>query len=158
MALSVQILLKMERADVAERTAKAMAALDDDATLSQLAGAWVNLSLGGSKVTEAGYAFQELGDKYAWTPKLHAGAAACSLAQGQWDDAEKALLEALTKDGKDAETLACLVVAGLHLGRRGSAKLRTYLTQLRAVAPAHAFLAKQAALEEAYDAAAAALA
>jgi coatomer protein complex subunit epsilon len=155
MALCVQILLKMERPDVAEKTLRQMASLDDDATLTQLAGAWVNLALGGSKVTDASYVFQELGDKHTWTPKLYNGAAVCAMAQGQWDDAERALLEALTKDGKDTETLANLIVVGMHLGRRGGAKLRTYATQLRAVAPQHALLAKQAALEEAFDAAAA---
>lgn len=155
MALCVQILLKMERADVAEKTLRAMAALDDDATLTQLASAWVSLALGGSKVQEAFYIFQEMGEKYAWTPKLYNGSAVCHLHMAQYEEAEKDLLEALTKDGKDTETLANLVVAGLHLGRRGSAKLRTYLAQLRAVAPDHALLAKTAALEEAFDAAAA---
>lgn len=156
MALAVQILLKMERADVAEKTLRGMAALDDDATLTQLAGAWVNLALGGSKVQDASYVFQEMGDKYSWTPKLYNGSAVCHLHMGQYDEAEKDLLEALTRDGKDPETLANLVVVGLHAGRRGSAKLRTYLTQLRAVAPEHALLAKTAALEAAFDAAAAA--
>ena len=158
MALSVQILLKMDRPDVAEKTAKQMAALDDDATLTQLAGAWVNVALGGAKVQDAAYAFQELADKYTWTPKLYNGSAACRMCMGAHDEAEKDLLEALTKDGKDAETLANLIVTGMHLGRRGGAKLRTYMTQLRAVAPQHVLLAKQAALEEAYEAAAAAFA
>jgi coatomer protein complex subunit epsilon len=155
MALCVQILLKMERADVAEKTLRQMAALDDDATLTQLATAWVNLALGGGKAQEACYVFQELGDKHSWTPKLYNGSAACHMQMGQFEEAEKDLLEALTKDGKDPETLANLVVAGLHLGRRGGSKLRTYLTQLKAVAPQHALLAKSAALEEAFDAAAA---
>ena len=120
-----------------------------------LAGAWLNLALGGAKVTDAAYAIQELGDKYSWTPKLHNAAAVCAMHQGQHEDAERQLLDALTKDGKDAETLANLIIVGMHMGRRGSAKLRTYATQLRAVSPAHALLAKQAALEEAFDAAAA---
>ncbi len=157
LALCVQILLAMDRPDVAERSVKQMAALDDDATLTQLAGAWVNLALGGVKLTDAAYTFQELGDKYCWTPKLHCGAAACRMAQGAWDEAEKELMEALTKDGKDTETLANLIVCNLHLGRRGGSKLRTHLAQLRAVAPQHALLAKQAACEAAFDAAAAAL-
>lgn len=158
MALTVQILLSMDRPDAAERTAKAMAALDDDATLSQLAGAFVALAQGGSKVTEAAYAFQEAGDKHGWSAKLHCAAAACHGAQGAWDDAERSLAEALACDGKDADVLASLVVTNLHLGRRGGAKLRAYLAQLKAVDPNHAFLQRAAAAETAFNAAAAAIA
>lgn len=153
MALQVQVLLKMDRPDAADKVLKAMQAVNDDATLTQLATAWVNVGLGGAKVQEAFYIFQELGDKYSWTVKLFNGSAACHMLMGQYEDAEKDLAEALNKDGKDPETLANLVVCGLHCGRRGGAKLRTYQAQLRAVAPEHPLCT--GALEEAFNAAAA---
>lgn len=67
MALCVQCYLLMDRVDRAEAQAKAMSAADDDATASQLAAAWVGAELGGAKVQEACYIYQELGDKYTWT-------------------------------------------------------------------------------------------
>ena len=69
-ALMVEILLKMDRPDVAEKTLRKMNEIEDDATLTQLAQAWVNMAQGGSKVHEAFYIIQEIGEKYQWTPRL----------------------------------------------------------------------------------------
>lgn len=153
-ALCVEVYLKMDRPDKAEQQAKAMSAVDDDATVTQLAAAWVGVALGGAKVQEASYIYQELGDKFTWTPLLHNGLAVCHMKMGEWEDAERDLQEALGKDAKDADTLANLITVGLHLGKSTS----RYASQLKVVAPQHPMVLRAAAGEEAFDRAAAAVA
>lgn len=153
MALCVHVYLKMDRVDQAEKQAKAMSAMDDDATLSQLAAAWVGLHQGGAKVQEAFYIFQELGDKFTWTVRLHNGLAACQMRMGRWEDAESELLQAFEKNPKDADTLANLVATSLHLGKPAG----RYQTQLKALAPDHAVVKRSEEGEAAFERAAGAV-
>mmetsp|Transcript_65408 Transcript_65408/g.206700 ORF Transcript_65408/g.206700 Transcript_65408/m.206700 type:complete len:289 (+) Transcript_65408:146-1012(+) len=150
LAMEVQICLKMNRPDVAEKQLKIMSAMDDDATLTQLATAWVGIGLGGAKVQEAAYIFQELGDKYNWTVKLLNGSACCNMKMGRPEEAERELLDALTKDGKDSNTLANLVVCALALGKSTS----RYVTQLKLSAPDHPLVVRTAGHSEAFERAA----
>ncbi|KAI8469713.1 MAG: epsilon-COP [Monoraphidium minutum] len=154
MALCVQVYLEMNRVDKAEQQVKAMSAVDDDATVTQLATAWVGVQLGGAKVQEASYIYQELGDKHAWTPKLHAGLAVCRMKMGEWEDAERDLLDALGKSAQDADTLANLITVALHLGKPTA----RYAAQLKALAPGHPATARYDAAEELFARAAAAAA
>lgn len=147
MALSVQICLRMDRPDAAEKVQRAMSAIDDDAPLTQLAAAWVALHQGGSKVQEAYYIFQELGDKFLWTVRLHNGLAVCQMRMGRWDDAEAELLQAFEKNARDADTLANLITVNVHLGKPAS----RYITLLKGAAPSHAILARSDAAEDAFE-------
>eukprot|EP00850_Spirogloea_muscicola_P018382 SM000168S02581 [mRNA] locus=s168:54787:56812:+ [translate_table: standard] len=146
-ALNVQIFLKMDRVDYAEKQLKSMQQIDEDATLTQLSNAWVNLALGGTKIQEAFYIFQELGEKYMWTVLLLNGNAVCQMHMGNYEEAEKLLLDALNKDGKDANTLANLVVCCLHLGKPTS----RHFNQLRTVAADHALITRSNVAEANFE-------
>lgn len=147
MALNVQIYLKMDRPEYADKQLKSMQQIDEDATLTQLANAWVNLGLGGSKIQEAFYIFQELCEKYSWTVLLMNGSAVCHMHMGRYEDAETLLLEALQKDPKEADTLANLIVCDLHLGK----PVTRYLNQLKSTAPMHVLIQRTAAAETAFE-------
>ncbi|GLJ35393.1 hypothetical protein SUGI_0711820 [Cryptomeria japonica] len=146
-ALNVQIYLKMHRSDHAEKQLKIMQQIDEDHTLTQLANAWINLAVGGSKVQEAYLIFQDFCDKYQQTVTILNGKAICCMHMGKFDEADTVLLEALNKDAKDADTLANLVVCNLHLGK----PVTRYLSQLKSYHPEHLLIKRASSAEENFD-------
>ncbi|KAL5577837.1 hypothetical protein UlMin_019536 [Ulmus minor] len=145
--LNVQIFLKMHRSDYAERQLRVMQQNDEDHTLTQLASAWFNLAVGGSKIQEAYLIFQDFSEKYPMTSLILNGKAVCCIHMGNFDEAETLLLEALNKDAKDPETLANLVVCCLHLGKSTS----RFIRQLEISHPDHMLVKRISSAEESFD-------
>eukprot|EP00286_Rhodomonas_abbreviata_P023472 CAMPEP_0181310304 /NCGR_PEP_ID=MMETSP1101-20121128/12514_1 /TAXON_ID=46948 /ORGANISM="Rhodomonas abbreviata, Strain Caron Lab Isolate" /LENGTH=296 /DNA_ID=CAMNT_0023416923 /DNA_START=130 /DNA_END=1020 /DNA_ORIENTATION=+ len=150
-ALQVQVYLKMARVDIAEKSHALMARMEDDATLTQLTTAWVNMALGGEKVQEAFYIFQELADKYNETPLLLNGMAVAQMHMGRHDEAEKYLLKALQKASNDVQTLQNLVVCGQHT-RKAPEVVARYLSSLSRNAPSCSLLARRQKVEAEFEA------
>ncbi|GMP71560.1 hypothetical protein CsSME_00029915 [Camellia sinensis var. sinensis] len=146
-ALNVQIFLKMHRSDYAEKQLRIMQQIDEDHTLTQLASAWLNLAVGGSKIQEAYLIFQDFSEKYQMTSLILNGKAVCCMHMGNFDEAESLLLEALNKDAKDPETLANLIVCSLHLGKPSS----RFLNQLKLSHPDHMLVKRASSAEESFD-------
>lgn len=138
----VELYLKMFRADLAEKQLKVMKGIDEDAVLTMLATAQVNLApvssrsechacssdvvtlfcvLGcvqnSTKIQDAIYIYEELIDKYGGTLFLLNGIAVAKMQMGLFEEAETALQDSLTKNTSDADTLANLIVVSQHLDR-----------------------------------------
>ncbi|KHN44678.1 Coatomer subunit epsilon-1 [Glycine soja] len=140
-ALNVQIFIKMHRSDYAERQLRIMQQIDEDHTLTQLANAWLNLAVGGSKIQEAYLIFQDLSERYQSTSLLLNGKAVCCMHMGNFDEAETLL------DARDPETLANLVVCCLHLGKPSNKSF----SQLKISHPEHVLVKRVSSAEESFD-------
>ncbi|BAT87734.1 coatomer subunit epsilon-1-like [Vigna umbellata] len=146
-ALNVQIFIKMHRSDYAERQLRIMQQIDEDHTLTQLANAWLDLAVGGSKIQEAYLIFQDMSERYQSTSLLLNGKAVCCMHMGNFDEAETLLVEALNKDARDPETLANLVVCCLHLGKPSNKSF----SQLKLSHADHVLVKRVTSAEESFD-------
>nr|CAG4641896.1 EOG090X0A8E [Eurycercus lamellatus] len=149
-ALMLQTQLKMDRLDLAKKELKHLQEIDDDAVLTQLASAWVNLLTGGDKLQEAYYTFQELADKNTSTALLLNGQANCFIGQGKFDEADSVLQEALEKDSNNTDTLVNLMVLS-QLSGKAPEVFNRYLSQLTDSAPDHLFVKEFQAKERDFN-------
>jgi len=150
MAVLVQTYLKMDRVDLAEKTFKTMQQNEDDATLTQLASAWVNLAKGGNQIQEALFILTDLAEKYNQTVTLLNGMAACHMSKGEFRDAEVLLKEALSKNPNDVDSLINLVVCLQHL-RTSDELADSTMSQVRTLNPGHPWVKKISELEDSFD-------
>lgn len=139
LAVKVQVLLKMDRIDVAEKEVAKMQSIDEDATLTQLATAWTHLAKGGENVQEAVYIYQDLLERHGATDSILNGMAVCHMAMGKADESERVLKEALTKNPNCASTLINVICSSKYKNKPAELVSR-YFAQLQLVAPSNVWL------------------
>ncbi|KAJ3336862.1 hypothetical protein HDU93_002061 [Gonapodya sp. JEL0774] len=150
-ALTVQTLLKLNRLDLARSTIATIKTWAEDASLAQLAEAWVNLAAGGEqKAQESYYIFEELASPQLVSSKLVTGQAACRVLQGKPVEAEQLLMDSLNRDSTNPETLVNLIVAAQLSGKPADLIAR-YTNALRDSSPSHPYLADLALKESLFD-------
>ncbi|KAH7728034.1 coatomer protein complex [Aphelenchoides avenae] len=146
----IQCLLKIHRGDLAVKAIKAMQEIDEDATITQLALAWVNMAIGKDKLKDAFYIYQELIDKYGATPSLLVSQSACLIQQQKYEDAEKVLLEAQQRDANNPEVVVNLILVSQFLGKPFEVTNR-YIKQLKDDYPDHAWTKDFVSKEQAFE-------
>lgn len=138
LAMRLQCHLKINRLDLARATLAKMQEKDDDATLTQLASAWIFIEQGGEKLQDAYYIFQDFCDKFVSTSLLLNGQAVCFIAQEKYEEADAALRNALDKDNNNLDTFINLIVLAQHYNVSGKPQddvINRYLSQIKDLHP-----------------------
>jgi len=149
-AILIQIYLRINRLDQAEKELERMHKADEDATITQLATAWVHLFAGGDRVKEALSIFQDLTEKFGATGTLLNSLALCHLQQKKYSEAEKFLLQALEKRGSDPDTLINLISCYQHQGK-GQDIISRHFNQLKMSSPKHPWLVDYIKVENSFE-------
>ena len=168
LALSVEVFLRMDRVDLAERQLRALQERDDESALFQLSAAHVCLALGGDKYREALSTLQEVLQRYGEDgTAVSAALCAALVCLRRFDEAERVLKEALAKEPHAPELLVNYLALLQHTGRGlgagagaaaaegaaadGSNASAKVLATLQRVAPGHPFVAALALAESSFD-------
>ncbi|KAI9632071.1 coatomer epsilon subunit-domain-containing protein [Dioszegia hungarica] len=147
LALLVQLLLSLDRRDLAQSTYQSAKKIGNDSTLIQAMEAWIGLKTGARPLHQSYYYFEELYQLPSGrTGPVLAGHAAAHLLLTHVEEAKADIQEALQRDGgdKDGDVLA----VGTSLGLEG------YASKLSAAAPSHPFALDLAAKSSLFDEAA----
>ena len=163
LALSIEVYLRMDRVDLAERQLRALQERDDESALFQLSAAHVCLALGGDKYREALSTLQEVLQRYGEDgTAVTAALSAALVCLRRFDEAERVLKEALAKEPGAPELLINYLALLQHTGRGlgagagsggeegGNASARV-LAALQKAAPGHPFVAALALAESSFD-------
>eukprot|EP01013_Petalomonas_cantuscygni_P015570 TRINITY_DN3227_c0_g2_i1.p1 TRINITY_DN3227_c0_g2~~TRINITY_DN3227_c0_g2_i1.p1 ORF type:complete len:309 (+),score=56.02 TRINITY_DN3227_c0_g2_i1:211-1137(+) len=149
-ALLADILCRLYRPEAAEAVVEKMQAAGfDDHIVTLLAAANVHLTKGRDGADAAMLLYQDIADRTGRTPVLLNSLAVCSMARGDWQQAESHLMAASARENAP-ETVANLAVVAMHLHRPHD-QVQRYLTQLKGTWPDHPAVQRLQQLEESFS-------
>jgi len=150
LSILVQLYLRINRLDLAEKELKAMQKIDDDATLTQLTQVWVQIAQGGDVLNDAFSTLQDLSNKFGTSGNLLNLMGVCSLHLKKFTEAEKYFQQALEKNSSDVDTMINLIACHQHQSRPTETISRE-INQLRTIAPKHPWLRQLTKVEDDFD-------
>lgn len=131
-AIQVYIFLRMSRLDLAKKILAAMTEKNDDDTLTQLSQAWFNLELGGEKLQDAHYIFDDFKDKFTPSVLLLNNLAVCALGQQKFDeDTSGYLRDGLDKEANNYDLLINFIFYSQQTDKNAEAVINRYLSLLK---------------------------
>lgn len=131
-AIQVYIFLRINRLDLAKKILAAMTEKNDDDTLTQLAQSWFNLELGGEKLQDAHYIFDDFKDKFAPSVLLLNNLAVCALGQQKFDeDTNGYLRDGLDKEANNYDLLVNFIFYSQQTDKNAEAVINRYLSMLK---------------------------
>ncbi|KAL3313814.1 hypothetical protein Ciccas_007582 [Cichlidogyrus casuarinus] len=139
-AMTVQVLININRYDLALKLVSRMLIADEDSLITQIASATCYIAQGGDKLPEALSVFQELQEKYGQNVFILNGQAAALIGMEKWEDAELKLKESLDIDPNNVDTLINMLFVSHHLNQPFETVTR-YLNQIKDSDASHHFIA-----------------
>eukprot|EP00871_Galdieria_phlegrea_P001310 jgi/Galph1/217/GphlegSOOS_G4919.1 len=131
-ALEVQILLGMNRIDLAKKLVERLNQLEGDAILTHLTTAWLYLAQGAYR--EAAYIFSDLSERHGSSDMLMNGIITTHLGEQRYQDAENILKELLARNPNHPQALLNCILCGLQL-RKPKEQVDVYKQQLKRIWP-----------------------
>jgi coatomer protein complex subunit epsilon len=132
-AIQVYVYLKMCRLDLAKKILTAMSEKNDDDTLTQLAQAWMNIEIGGEKLQDAHYIFDDFKDKLSSSVLLLNNLAVCAIGQHKFSDEETAnyLRDGLDKEPNNYDLLVNFIFLSQQTDKNAEVTVNRYLSLLK---------------------------
>lgn len=131
-AIQIYVYLRICRLDLAKKVLASMTEKNDDDTLTQLSQAWFNLEIGGEKLQDAHYIFDDFKDKFAPSVLLLNNLAVCALAQQKYDEeTNEYLRNGLDKEANNYDLLVNFIFFSQQTDKNAEAVINRYLSMLR---------------------------